>query len=81
MTNLEKIKSTLCDTINSMTTETLFEFTSEYDDENSYFPKGTIFTCKNCHELYGDCEGYLSGFVNYQTCKNRFSDYCKRDFV
>jgi len=76
MTNLERIKTTLCNTINSMSEDTLFEFLSEYeDDEETYFPKGTIFKCTNCHELYGDCEVNIDGEVNYQTCKNRFHVY------
>lgn len=78
MTNLEKMKSAICNAINSMSEETLFEFISEYDDdEETYFPKGTIFTCNICHKLYGNCEANATGSVNYETCKNRFSNYCK----
>lgn len=78
MTNLEKIKSTICNAINSMPEEVLFEFLSEYEeDEETYFPKGTLFTCKKCHKLYGVCETHASDSVNYQMCKSRFSNYCE----
>ena len=78
MTNFEKIKSTISNSINSMTEDTLFEFISEYDeDEDTYFPIGSLFTCTKCHELYGDCEAHNSDSANYQMCKNRFSNYCK----
>ncbi len=77
MTNLQRIKSTLCSTINSMSEEKLFEFLFEYEEnEEIYFPKGTLFACDNCHALYGDCEGHISDSVNYETCKSRFINYC-----
>lgn len=77
MTNLEKIKTTLCNTINSMSEEELFEFISEYDEDETYFPSGTLFTCHKCRKLYGDCETHVSDSINYQTCKNRFNHYCR----
>lgn len=33
MTNLEKMKTAICSAISSMSEETLFEFISEYDDD------------------------------------------------
>ncbi len=80
MTNLEKIKTTLCNTINSMSEEELFEFISDYDGcEDPYFPIEVLFTCEKCRELYGDCEAHVSGSVNYQTCIDRFNNYCRAE--
>lgn len=77
MTNFEKIKTTLCNTISSMSEEELFEFISDYDEDGeTYFPSGSLFTCHKCRELYGDCEAHTSDSINYQTCKNRFHNYC-----
>ena len=75
MTKLERIKTVICNTINNMTEKELFEFISEYEDDRTYFPKDALFTCKRCHETYGDCEVHLTGSVNYQTCQNRFHVY------
>jgi len=36
MTNLERIKTTLCNIINSMSEEELFEFLSDYDEIYEY---------------------------------------------
>ena len=78
MTNLEKIKTTLCNSINSMSEEELFEFLSEYDeDDDGHFPDEILFTCHKCRAKYGDCEAHFSDSINYQTCKNRFSNYCR----
>jgi len=78
MTNLERIKTTICNSIYSMTEDKLFEFISEYEeDEETYFPIGTLFTCSKCHELYGDCEAHYSDSAKYKTCKNRYHNYCK----
>lgn len=76
MTNLENIKKTLCETINAMDEETLFEFVSEYD-EGGYFPMAALFPCKKCRTLFGDCEAYKSQQeTDYVTCQNRFKKYC-----
>ena len=76
MTNIEKIKTTLCSTINAMSEEELFEFISDYEEDGSYFPKNALFSCDKCHNIYGDCGSHTSNVVNYKTCKNRFIDYC-----
>ena len=76
MTNLENIKKTLCETINAMDEEALFEFVSEYD-EGGYFPMAALFPCKKCRTLFGDCEAYKSQQeTDYVTCQNRFKKYC-----
>ena len=79
MTNLEKIKSTLCNSILSMSEETLFEFISEYDeDEETYFPKEILFTCSQCHKIYGNCIAqHNTDSIDYNVCKSRFNNYCK----
>lgn len=79
MTNLEKIKTILCNTINSMSEEELFEFISDYEDDEKHFPKDALFSCTQCHKTYGDCENHISDSVNYQTCQNRFSIYCRAE--
>lgn len=78
MTNLDKIKTTLCEAINSMSEEVLFEFLSDYEEGSEpYFPDEILFTCKQCRSMYGDCEVQVSGSVHYETCQNRFKEYCK----
>lgn len=81
MTNLENIKNILCETIKSMTTEELFEFLSEYDEDEAYFPKEALFPCKKCREIYGICDADIVGTVNYKMCVQRFCEYCQKDFV
>lgn len=78
MTNLEKMKEILCNTINAMSPETLFDFISEYDEEDSYFSNKHLLTCRKCHALYGDCDGFLSEEADEEQCKSRFLDYCSK---
>ena len=80
MKNIEKIKSIICNSILSMSEEKLFEFISEYEeDEETYFLKKELFTCSKCHDLYGDCTAHKIGTVDYDVCKDRFSIYCNSD--
>ena len=77
VTNLEKIKIALCNSISAMSEDVLFEFLSEYDEDGTtYFSREALFTCKQCCELYGKCEAYNSDLVNYDICKSRFHTYC-----
>ena len=76
MKNIDFIKQTLVNTILNMSEDTLFEFLSDYEDENSYFPPDILFNCKMCHTKYGDCQVHISGDVDYNTCKERFHKHC-----
>lgn len=83
MTNLEKIKTTLCNTINSMSEEELFEFLSDYDEIYEHgnklpFPEELLFTCSKCHQMYGDCKIKLHDSDEY-ICLPRFSTYCRTE--
>lgn len=80
MTNIEKIKSIICSTINSMSEEELFEFLSDYDaDEDGYFPNEILFTCKKCRHIYGKCNADVSDSLNYQICQNKFYNFCRAE--
>lgn len=81
MTNLERIKITLCNDINAMSVDKLFEFLSEYDEDlGEYFSKEINFTCSKCSKTYGKCEANRNGAeVNYETCKSRFRTYCSME--
>ena len=82
MTNLEKIKIALCNSISAMSEDTLFEFLSEYDEDGTaYFSEDALFTCKQCCELYGKCEAYSSDSINYDSCKSRFHTYCNSNSI
>ena len=82
MTNLEKIKSVLYESINSMSEEVLFEFLSDYEEGSEpYFPSEILFTCLKCRDMYGKCEAHFTGECNYQICQDRFKDYCKGECV
>ena len=83
MTNLERIKTTLCNTINSMSEEELFELLSGYEEriengETISFPKELIFTCSQCHQMYGDCEIKTHDSDEY-ICLHRFGMYCRAE--
>lgn len=79
MTNFEKIKNSLCSTINSMTEEQLFEFISDYEDNNRIFPDGATFSCNKCRKTYGDCGTHTLAPATYKRCQERFYDYCKKE--
>jgi len=83
MTNLERIKTTLCNIINSMSEEELFEFLSDYDEIYEYgkklpFSEELLFTCSKCHQMYGDCEIKTHDSDEY-ICLHRFGMYCRAE--
>lgn len=76
MKNIEYIKRSICNTINSLPEEELRQLIiscREYRKNEGLLSIGALYGCDECSKTFGDCEDY--GFE--PPCKERFHDYCK----
>lgn len=73
MNNFEAMKEEICDFINQLSEEELYDFIS--DQEGNEYEFETVLTCQRCKERYGKC----SENDKYEECVSRFQRYCNED--
>lgn len=75
MKNIDSIKFSICNAINSLSEEELRQLIiscGEFRESEGLLSIRAVYDCDECRKVFGNCENY--GFDT--PCKERFYTYC-----
>lgn len=78
MKNIDNIKHSICNAINSLSEEDLHQLIimcGECRENKGLLSIRGVYGCDECEKTFGDCEDY--GLVS--PCEERFIDYCNME--
>ncbi len=74
MTNFERMRKVLLDTVSALDAEELRKLASDTGLNES--GNGAVFSCSVCEKTYGRC----CTFYNTDECTERYNDWCGREY-
>lgn len=75
MTKFEHMRKTVLDTVAALDQEELRQLVADTSmDEGD---NKAVFSCGICEEIYGECDTVFNGTA----CRERYFDWCSREYI